>query len=917
MTVTDRQLVGRDEELGAIVGVLDDHEQFGGVIVLPGEAGIGKTTLWLAGREAAAARGFRVMASRPAEAETRLSFSGLADLLAECIDDVLPELPPIQRRALEAALLLGESEIEADERAVAAAFSGALRMLTGDSRVCLAVDDIQWLDAATLAALRYALARLDDERVTALLAVRGDVPPWLRRAVPEERLQTVEVGGLTLGALQELLRTRLDATFPRPTLIRIWETSGGNPFFALELASALRRKGGTLALGDELPIPSDLDELLHARLDGLGAAALETARAVAALADPTVPLVESAVGRSADAGLAETLAARIVELDGDRLRLTHPLLGSAITARQTPSRRRSLHARLARIVPTAEERARHLALATVEPSREIASILEDAARAAHARGAPAAAAELAEHALRLTPDARPDDARRRLLISADMHHGAGDTDRATALLEQARAAAAPGNARATVVATLARVQASPQDAVALYHEALSEGQGDDELEATIHLRLAALMRFTEGFERGMEHGEIAVRAAYRVGDTALRCRALAAYGLMHFNTGCGIPMVEMEEALSLERSLAEWPLDDGPTWVYCWQLCWSADLDRARDLLGEVLKTVEARNHAAGEADALWHLSLLEARAANWEEADRYATDSLDLWTQLGRVIPPYEFPAAIIAAHRGRIDDARARSQRAVARAEAEGIGIGQSGHSWVLGFLELSAGAAAEALSYLRRSYELRNTFMLEPAQRLELGDLLEALIAVGELDEADEVLATWQPRADALDRAWALAILARSRGLLLAARGDHEGAFASFERALAEHARSADPFHHARTLLAFGRTQRRTKKRGAARTTLDDALARFEELGAPLWAEQTRAELARIGGRAPSRGELTEAERRIAELVAEGRTNRDVAATLFLTEHSVETALTRIYRKLGVRSRAELARLLAAKS
>ena len=169
----------------------------------------------------------------------------------------------------------------------------------------------------------------------------------------------------------------------------------------------------------------------------------------------------------------------------------------------------------------------------------------------------------------------------------------------------------------------------------------------------------------------------------------------------------------------------------------------------------------------------------------------------------------------------------------------------------------------------------------------------------------------------RAATLDRAWALAILARCRGLVLAARGEVEGAFRCFERALAEHARSTDPFHHARTLLALGRTERRAKRRAAARTTLERALARFERLGAPLWAEQTRVELTRIGGRAPSNGELTEAERRIALFVAEGRTNREVAAALFLTVHSVETTLTRVYRKLEVRSRAELARLFAANS
>ena len=202
-----------------------------------------------------------------------------------------------------------------------------------------------------------------------------------------------------------------------------------------------------------------------------------------------------------------------------------------------------------------------------------------------------------------------------------------------------------------------------------------------------------------------------------------------------------------------------------------------------------------------------------------------------------------------------------------------------------------------------------------MLEPAQRLELGDLLEALIAVGELDEAGT-----DPREvgnpsrgarpglgtrDPCPLSWAA----------VGGAGRSRRALASFERALSEHARSTDPFQHARTLLALGRTQRRAKKRAAARTTLEDALARFERLGAPLWADQTRAELARIGGRAPSGDELTEAESRIARLVAEGRTNREVAATLFLTVHSVETALTRVYRKLGVRSRAELAHLLAA--
>ena len=916
MPAAVHQLVGREDELGAIHRLLGIPAMLPRAVTLWGRAGIGKTSLWLAGVDAARESGYRVMSSRPAEAETRLSYAGLTDLLGGAADDVLPGLPPIQRRALEAALLLGESDAVADERAVAAAFRSALDALVADRPVCLAVDDLQWLDAASTTSLGFALSRLDDKPLAVLLTVRGDPPPWLRRSLAE-RLDTVEIAGLSVGALRELLHVRLDATFSRPTLLKLWEASAGNPFFALELAGAIQRRGGAPLPGDPLPLPSTLDELLRERLTGLGAAAIEVARVVAAVAEPTTTLVEKALPGSADTALAEALDTGILELEGERLRFTHPLLGTAVAARQTPPGRRAMHARLATLVPTAEERARHLALSTVEPDHENASILEQAARSAHARGAPVAAAELAEQALRLTSPAEVTAARRRLFLAADRYYAAGDVERATALLETARAAAAAGKERAAVLAQLARVTAIPRDAVSLYRKALSEAEDDDALQADIHLNLAGLMRFSDGVERGIEHAELAVLAASRVGDAALRCRALAAYCLLHFNAGLGAPRAEMDEALRLERSLDEWPLWDGPAFIHAHQLWWSAEVDSARTLLHEMHDAAQARNDSRVEADTLWYLCLLEWRAGNWEESDRYGARSWELLTQLGHVVLPLELPMVVIAAHRGRIDEARATADRVVARAESERMHVAVSTFSWVLGFIELSQGNPAAALPHLRRASEHRDDFVLEPGMRLELGDLLEGLVATGELDEAHEILARWEARAGALDRAWALAILARGRGLLFAARGDLAGAFVAFEQALAEHARTTDPFHHARTLLALGRTERRAKRRGDARTTLEEALARFETLGAPLWAEQTRAELARIGGRAPSRGELTEAERRIAQLVADGGTNKEVAAALFLTEHSVETALTRIYRKLGIRSRSQLARLLSSKS
>ena len=299
-------------------------------------------------------------------------------------------------------------------------------------------------------------------------------------------------------------------------------------------------------------------------------------------------LVEAAVGAGFDERLGRD-ARRADPRAGRRAPALHPS-APRIRGRRTPDpgRRRSLHARLAEIVPTAEERARHLALATVEPDDEIAAILEEAARTAHARGAPAAAAELAEQALRLTPATSPDDALRRVLVAADLHTAPATATEQSHLLEQGAQAAAPGNERATVLARLAGVAGTPADGRGALPGSARGGRGDDALQATIHLRLAALMRFSDGFERGIEHSRLAVRAAARVDDVALRCRALAAYGLMQFEAGRGDTRRGDGGGALARAALPEWPLDDGPTSVLGHQLWWSADVERARVLFEEV-----------------------------------------------------------------------------------------------------------------------------------------------------------------------------------------------------------------------------------------------------------------------------------------------------------------------------------------
>jgi DNA-binding CsgD family transcriptional regulator len=227
------------------------------------------------------------------------------------------------------------------------------------------------------------------------------------------------------------------------------------------------------------------------------------------------------------------------------------------------------------------------------------------------------------------------------------------------------------------------------------------------------------------------------------------------------------------------------------------------------------------------------------------------------------------------------------------------------------VLGFLELSSDRPSEAHRYLAKAVELKEAMgVREPAYFRIVPDEVEALVALGRLDEAEALLAPFEVSGRTLDRAWAMATGARCRALLFAARGDLPGASAAADEALLQHDRLPLPLELGRTLLVRGAVERRAKRKREARDTLTKALEVFDGLGASLWADKARAELARIGGRAPSSLALTPTEEKVAVLVAAGSTNREVADALFVSVHTVEANLKRIYRKLGVRSRTELA-------
>jgi hypothetical protein len=349
-------IVGRNEELSLVAAFLEAPAQLPAALLLEGEAGIGKSTVWRHGVELARANGFRVVETRPSESETALSFAGLGDLLGDAAAEVLPELPPPQKGALEVALLLRDpGGAPPDPRGISTAFLSALRTLARHRPLLVAVDDLQWLDAPSLAVLEYAGRRLRDEPVALLLTRRlvgDDAPLTLERALGE-RLRRVALGPLSLGSLHRLLHERLEVALPRPLLRRIHELSGGNPFFALELA---RAQAGER----ENQLPETLGTLVRDRLAALPAATQRVLAVAAALARPTVELVDRVAEGGVDAlGAAEQ--AHVIELRAGGIQFAHPLLASGAYLGMEAPERRAIHARLAELVQDPEEGARHLA----------------------------------------------------------------------------------------------------------------------------------------------------------------------------------------------------------------------------------------------------------------------------------------------------------------------------------------------------------------------------------------------------------------------------------------------------------------------------------------------------------------------------------------------------------------------------
>ena len=915
-------VIGREEELAEVASFLDRAAAASASLVLVGEAGVGKTTLWQAGVEAAHERSFRVLAASPSVAETGLSFAAICDLLGEAADDVLVDLPAPQRHALEVALLLTEAEQSTpDPRAVAVALLSAVRVLTRSEPVLVAVDDVQWIDSASAGVLGYAARRLRGEPVGLLLAQRAPegepLPLGLDRAAAE-RVSFVRVGPLTLGATHRLVRERLGVPLPRPVLRRVHETAGGNPFYALEIARALPLESA--AAGQPLPVPGSLGELVRDRVAALPTDARQVLLAVAALSEPRLSVVEAALQRDPRPGLGKASEAGVVAVEGDRVRFVHPLLASAAYGLAGDDDRRAVHRRLADAVGVPEQRARHLALAAHGPDEQVAAELEAAALGARARGAVAAAAELAEQAAALTLAQDKVSRFRRALLAAQYRFQAGDADGSRRLLEELAGTSAPSASRALALTELARVvnfQGSRRRALALVREALAHADEPRSRLAAEERLASILVVLREDLPAAREHALRSVDVARRMRDPVALARALTRLGSVGGLTGDADAVAALERAVALEREHGGFFVGaERPSFDLAAVLMWRGELDRARKLFTVVYRETAEEGDEASSAWMADNLANIEFLAGDWDAARRWANEGDELAAQTGQPGQQAYAKATIALVHacRGEVDAARAAAADALELSGDE-VAIGWMNACWALGLLALSLGNAAaahEALDLACTHAEREGVG--EPGTMRFVFDDVEALASLGRIEEAERRLAFIEGHAVRLDRGYALATAARCRGILAAAAGDREAALEAFARALAQHDRDPNAFDRARTLLPLGATQRAAKQKRAARETLTEAFASFEELGAPLWAVRARDELGRISGRAPSRDELTPTERRVAELVAEGMTNQDVAAALFVSPRTVEFHLRNVFRKLDVRTRGELARRLS---
>jgi len=921
-------ILGRDEERDRIERFLSRPRP--AMLLVEGEAGIGKTTLWRHGVDRAGGLGFTVMAFRPGEAERSLTFAGLAGLLPDpLLDGALPEVPEPRRQALEVALLRRGGRPEGvDFRTVGLGLLSILELMAQKAPLLVAIDDIQWLDEPTGGTLDFALRRIGSADVAVLAARRtgrsAPGPSPLEPAFPEGSRERVIIGPMSVGALGRLVHDRLGLSLPRMVAGRLHQESGGNPFIALELARAAAARGMLPGPGEPFPLTGDAASLIGDRIARVSPEAREALLAISALAHPTTDMVAQAVGEDVlEGALEELVEADLVGVDGEAVRCTHPLIASAAYSRALPSRRRRLHGGLAAVVQDAEERARHLALAATGPDEAVAQALDEAATLARRRGASGAAAELVELAVHITsPADRAELARRQVVLSRCLLD-AGSATRAREAVVRAVELLPWGPSRVDALIELARIESGYIGDIGAagryFRQALDEAGTDRAALARAHVWAGTDDQEDGSWGARSEHARAALdlMAGHEHEDPDSVASALVTLAEAGFRAGRGLDIGLLDRAVALEVG-TRLPSILRPSVQRLGFLGQAGRHAESKRGVEACLKQFEEQGDWSDLPLLLRHLAYLGWCMGDLEEAWNRIRQAEEAAAEVGAGLGLIWAMGGRILAAMGRFEEARDWCRRGAANGKELGHWLWEMHGLASTGFLELTAGDPVAAADALVAAHAVSGRVpMRESGWDRTVGDLIEALIGAGRIHEADGLTTSLEAEVVSSGHPWTGVVSARCLGLLDATNARLGEAVACFDRSL-----SADPagemkFERARTLLAKGQVLRRTNQRRAAREALEEARTIFERCGSPPWAEKARVQQAGVSGRVAAPTELTGMERRAAELAATGRTNIEIAHDLFLSTRTVESHLSAAYRKLGVRSRTELAAALAGQA
>jgi DNA-binding CsgD family transcriptional regulator len=897
--VTDvATLVGRESELQELLAALAPGSACR--VQLAAAPGMGKTALVEAFLSAARELDLTVLRTRPTEVDQQLAFSGLSDLLEPIEESAYDGLPAPQRRAIRAALLLEDAESVVDPRAVAAAVRTVWSTLAGQRPVLVALDDTQWLDQASATVLSHALQRLDEDPVHVVAAGRSQAWP-----LTLDNPTTLGLPPLGPAALFHVIKEHLGLALDRAGLRAVEQASGGNPLYALEL---VRRQVGAGAAGT-------LAELIGTRVRELPPETRRPLVSAALAASPTVGVLASAAGCSQQdllSALEPARAAGLVRVT-DSVAFAHPLYAEAVVEGAADLEIREAHRRLAAVETDEETRVRHLGASADGPDAGLADRLDDAAASARHRGAWESAVELLRLAVESTPDG--DAKGLRGVQLGEWLTTAGRSAEAEVVFSRVReTVSGPAYWRASI--GLGRLWANAgreAEALALLSDVV-DTDAPPALQAEAHLVLGDTGARQHGHvERAVSLLEPLPRSA---ATDALMAAALVTLSWLRAEKGESFAEL-LARATDLERQMPPERVLDGAEFVLGQQALFADRYDDGRAIFARLIQRCEENGDDYSLPALLANLAHLEYRAGRWDEAQQVLLEGRRLSEGQRQIF------SQLTGAQLMLLTGLRGDRDRALAEVDALLVGELTTADPAFLaivescaGRVELAHGDAQAAFARISRAITLAESVnWTDPGQMGIDTCYFDAAIGSGHLDEAEARIAVVEERATRLQRTAALLGCRRARLELRMTRAEVDQVVEQLPDLLAAHdAGPCPPMERAQAYVFAGKAYRRARKKRLAHDALSVALEVFERIGCPPYADQARAELARVGLRPGAPDVLTETERSVAGLAADGLRNKEIAGQLFMSPKTVEAHLSRAYRKLGVRARTDLARALA---